>query len=307
MTGERLRTALYRGAVLRDETTATDYTLFLFEAPATEGQRKLTWRQLVKVDAAGARAVRFDVLNNMVPFEGTNEGGYHPGEHHNARVAAVEAIGDRKTKREKVLDEWHAAASKQLRRLPADLVRDVKDQEDRRQLRDRAKQAVEVRTNALRAASDLHVDEPELIGWAKVLGRGKPELPTEKNSEQIAMDHVIGLLGGAGFDVADVSQERVGYDVRAKRHFRQRLIEVKGIWESASSTGIRLTGDEMIRAGIHGDDYWLYVVDECQNGSGVLRAVVRNPAKVFDGLARDVPILAIKGSDLMNAPFDDPV
>ena len=63
----------------------------------------------------------------------------------------------------------------------------------------------------------------------------------------------------------------------------------------------------MIRAGIHSEDYWLYVVDQCQDGEGTLRAVVRDPAKVFDGLARDVPILSIKGSDLMAAPFAEPV
>ena len=82
-------------------------------------------------------------------------------------------------------------------------------------MRSRAKQAVDVRTKVLRAASDLKVGTTELIGWAKVLGRGKPEAPTEKDSEEVAMHHVIQLLSNAGYDVADVSQEHVGYDVRA--------------------------------------------------------------------------------------------
>lgn len=120
------------------------------------------------------------------------------------------------------------------------------------------------------------------------------------------MVHVQRLLESAGWAVSDVSQERVGYDLRARRHYRQRLIEVKGIWDSAASTGIRLTGDEMIRAGIHGRDYWLYVVDQCKDGRGTLRAVVQDPADAFDGLTRDVAVLSIKGSDLMNAPQADP-
>ena len=306
-TGERLRPSLFRGGLVQDETTTTDYTMFLFETPAAEGARKMRWRQLVRVDSAGARSVPFDILNNLVAVDDTAGGSYHPGQHHEAQRAVVKAVEERQTKREQVLDEWHRAASRQLRRLPADLIRDINDRDERRELRDRAKQAVEIRAGALRAASDLKVGSSELIGWVKVFGRGEPEAPAEKDSELVAMKHVTDLLSSAGYDVADVSQERVGYDVRARRHYRQRLIEVKGIWESVSSTGIRLTGDEMIRAGIHGDDYWLYVVDHCHDGTGSLRAVVQNPAKVFDGLTRDVAVLSIKGSDLMAAPRADPV
>lgn len=306
-TSDILRPSLFRGGLVQDETTTTDYTLFLFETPASEGPRKMRWRQLVRVDGAGARAVRFDILNNLVPVGGTLGAGYHPGEHHQAVDAVREAVAERQQKREEVLDEWHTVASRQLRRLPSDLVRGVDDREERRAIRDRASQAVDVRARALRAASDLKVEASELIGWAKVLGRGEPEAPTEKDSDLVAMRHVIQLLREAGYDVADVSQERVGYDARARRHYRQRLIEVKGIWESAATTGIRLTGEEMIRAGIYGDDYWLYVVDQCHDGKGTLRKVVRDPARVFDGLTRDVAILSIKGSDLMDAPFDDPV
>ncbi|MEX2375981.1 MAG: DUF3883 domain-containing protein, partial [Dehalococcoidia bacterium] len=105
-----------------------------------------------------------------------------------------------------------------------------------------------------------------------------------------------------GWHVSDVSTENVGYDLLARRGYVQRCVEVKGVWDSAASTGIRLTGGEFTRAGILGDDYWLYVVDQCHDGLGQLATVVRNPAEAFAGLTRDIPIMSITGTDLMDAP-----
>lgn len=301
-----LRPALFRGGVVRDETTTTDYSLFAFEVPAAEGPRRMLWRQLVRVDATGARPVRFDILNNLVAVDEVHGKGYHPGEHHQALQAVNQEMTKRREKRERVLDEWHKAASRQLTRLPQDLVRDISDAEERRLVRERAEKAAAIRSAALRDASDLDVEPPQLVGWCLVIGRGAPERPEEKDSEQVAMIHVTKLLRSAGWSVSDVSQEKLGYDLHARKGLRLRAIEVKGIWDAASSQGIRLTGDEMIRAGILGDDYWLYVVDQCNDNVGTLSTVVRNPALAFEGLTKDVAVLRITGSDLMAAKQADP-
>ena len=302
-----LRPAIFRGGVLKDETTTTDYTLFSFETPVTEGTRRSRWRQLIRVDATGAHPVRFDILNNLVALPGqTHVGGYHPGRHHTAVEAAIAAVASRRSERERLLDVWHTKASQDLKKLPFDLTRDIVDADTRAAVRARAKKAAVERANVLKTASDLKVEQPALVGWAYVTGQGIPEQPEEKDSETISMVHVTKLLNSAGWDVADVSQEMVGYDLRARRGLRHRAIEVKGIWTSASSTGIRLTGDEMIRAGILGDDYWLYVVDGCEDGTGTLRTVIRNPADELADLTRDVAVLAVKGSALMAAKQSDP-
>jgi superfamily II DNA or RNA helicase len=303
---DTLRPSLFRGGIVRDETTTTDYTLFAFETPAKEGTRHMRWRQLIRVDATGAREVRFDILNNLVAADGTAPSGYHPGEHHQALDAVTHAVAERQAAREQVLDQWHKNAKGQLERLPEDLVKDIDDAEERRQTRKRAEEATEVRAAALRAASDLTVEPPTLVGWCRVLGKGVPEKVEEEDSETISMVHVTRVLEAAGWDVADVSQEKVGYDLRARRGVLQRCVEVKGVWGSASSTGIRLTGHEMTRAGILEDRYWLYVVDQCNDGQGTLRTVIRNPAEAFEGLTKDVPILSITGSDLMAAKQSDP-
>lgn len=304
---ETLRPAISRGGVVQDDTTTTDYTLFSFETPAMEGPRRMRWRQLIRVDDTGARPVRFDVLNNLLALPGkTADKAPHPADKHRAEQAVEQAIEDRKQRREDVLEQWHAGASAQLARLPADLVRDIEDRQERIATRQRAEAAAKVRASALKVASDLTVQPPMLVGWCKVLGRGPEPTPTEKDSEDISMRHVTRLMREAGWDVADVHEEGRGYDLYARRSTRHRCIEVKGIWESASSTGIRLTGHEMIRAGNLGDNYWLYVIDQCNDGVGMLRTVIRNPAEKFEGLTRDVAVLSIKGSDLMAAEQSDP-
>ena len=301
-TGELLRPALFRGGVLEDQTTVTDYSLFVFEVPVSEGRRKANWRHLIRVDATGAREVRFDLLNNLTASTQSGPNGYHDGEHLRAVRAAQEAIQSRQTARENVLNQWHAAAASQLRDLPRTLAQDVQSSSDRLAIRDRVRAAIELRTTALRKASDLEVGQPRLVGWCKVVASGLPESPEEKDSERISMLHVQRILTEAGWQVADVSRENVGYDILARRGYVQRCVEVKGVWGAASSAGVRLTGGEFARAGILGDDYWLYVVDQCSDGTGHLATVVRNPAEAFAGLTRDVPILQIVGSELMNAP-----
>ncbi len=301
-TVELLRPTLFRGGVVEDQTSVTDYSLFVFEVPVTEGTRKVNWRHLIRVDATGAREVRFDLLNNLTATKVSGSSGYHDGELLKAQHAAVAAIEKRRGARETVLEQWHAAAAAQLRDLPRTLARDVPNSAERAAIRERASAAIAARSAALKTASDLTVDTPRLVGWCKVVASGISETPEEKDSERISMRHVSRLLTEASWHVSDVSGENVGYDLLARRGYVQRCVEVKGVWGSAASTGIRLTGGEFTRAGILGDDYWLYVVDQCHDGEGQLATVVRNPAAAFEGLTRDVPILQITGSRLMDAP-----
>ncbi len=100
--------------------------------------------------------------------------------------------------------------------------------------------------------------------------------------------------------MADVHTEGRGYDVHARKGREQRCVEVKGVWESAASRGVTLTGNELAKAGLLGEDYWLYVVDDCAGG-GVLFAAYQDPASVFADATQDVPVLKIAGSALKAA------
>jgi Protein NO VEIN, C-terminal len=124
-----------------------------------------------------------------------------------------------------------------------------------------------------------------------------PPEPTEADSEEIAMRLVAAELRNDGWAVSDVHKEGRGYDLYAVRGRAQRCVEVKGVWNSASSSGVRLTGDELLIARQMARDYWLYVGDECSQG-GAIYCVYQDPVQLLGDLIRDVALVRIPGSAL---------
>jgi hypothetical protein len=149
--------------------------------------------------------------------------------------------------------------------------------------------------------SQVTVAEPKQVTWAHVSAAAPIPEPTEKDSERISMAHVAKVLHGQGYAVADVHTEDRGYDLHASRGREQRLVEVKGVWRAASSEGISMTGNEVLIASQHERDYWLYVVDRCHDGSGVLYGTYPDPARIFADLSSGSVIVHIPGSALKAA------
>lgn len=298
---DRLRPALYQGATLHDPTTVTDYELHAYEVDTSEGDGRThnTWSYLVRVDATGAHPVAWEILANL---ESGHEaaGNPHPASITNAEHAASLRLEKDRAARKEAMGEWLQGARSQLRRLPNDLTDDIDDGNTRRATRIQLEAAVEERIAELEAAVSITTGQLRRLGWAKVRGTGVPPEPTEKDSEKIAQARVVELLTSQGWKVADVHAEGRGYDVHARKGRDQRCVEVKGVWVSAASQGVTLTGNELAKAGLLGDEYWLYVVDECSSG-GSLFAAYKNPASVFADAARDVPVLKIAGSALKAA------
>jgi hypothetical protein len=225
----------------------------------------------------------------------------HPGHAAQAANQAELSLAEDIARRQVALDEWLGDARSQLNHLPNELTDDIADPAARKAARQSIELAVHERISELESAVALVPGGLARVGWAHVSGRGVRPDPTEKDSEQIAMAHVSDVLTGEGWHVADVHLEGKGFDLYARRGRSQRCVEVKGVWESASARGIDLTGNELAKAGLLGDDYWLYVVDNCNDRSGTLYAAYPNPAEVFADAARDKAILHIKGSDLKAA------
>jgi superfamily II DNA or RNA helicase len=300
-SSEQLRPVLYQGALLADPTAVTDYELHIYEVDTSEGDGRTenTWSYLVKVDATGARTVAWEILANLEPAKGT-AGSPHPASITGAAYAAERALERDRKNRAAALGEWLAVARNQLRRVPNDLSDDIADRDERRGTRIRLTAAVDARITELEAAVRLQTGPLRRVGWAKISGSGVPPDPTEKDSENIGMAYVVAVLNDQGYKVADVHTEGRGYDLNARRGREQRCVEVKGVWGSASSRGVTLTGNELAKAGLLGDDYWLYVVDNCDAG-GTLYAAYQNPAVVFAGATKDVPVLRIPGSELRAA------
>jgi superfamily II DNA or RNA helicase len=297
-----LRPALWRGGHLIDPTIVTDYDLFVYEALADEGngRRQIRLSYLIRADATGARTVPWELLANLEAAE-PEPRAMHPGRAALAAAHAEVALGEDIALRQRALDDWLMDARNQLNHLPNELTDEMSDTAARKAARQRIETAVHERIRELESAVELLPGELVRVGWAHVSGQGTPPDPTEKDSEQIAMAHVTTVLIDDGWHVADVHLEGKGFDLYARRGRAQRCVEVKGVWESASTRGIDLTGHELEKAGLLGEDYWLYVVDNCHDSAGSLYAAYLNPAALFADVAHDKAILHIKGSDLKAA------
>ena len=305
LSSEQLRASLWRGGRLSDPTSVTDYSLVAFEVPVAEGNRRTQgfWSYLVRVDEVGAREVSWELLANLESTTDDSAAQLHPAHSDDASTEVIHLTDRDRTKRQANFDAWLQGTKRQLQRLPGELTREIDDPDERRETRERLKETTGQRLDTLRQACVLDIGDPRLLGWTSVEGTAVPEDPTDKDSEPIAMQHVTELLRSDGWQVADRSNERPGpgFDLHAKRGGKQRCVEVKGVWEAAASRGVRLTGNEVAKAGILGDDYWLYIVDNCQDGAGTLFHAFQDPASVFEDTVQDVAVLKIAGSALVQA------
>jgi len=87
------------------------------------------------------------------------------------------------------------------------------------------------------------------------------------------------LLEAEGFHVDDVHQDGCGYDLKARRGYEQRCVEVKGL-QGDVSPGIMLESSEWLMAQQLRDDYWVYVFEHCASAPRLFGAY-RNPVALF--------------------------
>jgi hypothetical protein len=78
---------------------------------------------------------------------------------------------------------------------------------------------------------------------------------------------------------------------------------VKGVWDAAGSSGVRVTGHELLIGRQMAGEYWLYVVDQCRQG-GKVYGVYQDPVQLFGDLMRDVALVRIPGSALKAGRYE---
>ncbi len=299
---DALAPAMFRGAGLVDQTSGTDYDLFAYEADLTEAsaRRTSTWAILIRVDSAGARPVRWESLANLTTSD-TSVGAPHPARAHDAAARAAMAADDEQQRRTQALDDWLRVAERELDLLPNDLTNDLTDRDTRIAERSRLRTMTARRLSDLREMSEVVISEPRRLAWARVAAAAPPADPTETDSERISSDLVAEHLRTQGFAVSDVHTEGRGYDLHCSRGREQRLVEIKGVWRAASSQGVSLTANEVLIATQHGKDYWLYVVDQCHDGTGTLYGVYPDPVRTFRHLSTAQVIVHVPGRALKAA------
>jgi superfamily II DNA or RNA helicase len=292
----------HQGALLADPTSSTGYDLHAYTGRLVEadGRRTTTWSCLVKTDAAGARIVRWEVLANLLPT-GRAAGPPDDFARHDAQQRALKAAADEQQERSAVLGEWLRSAEQQLTRLPRQIAGGIADRDARTRARERLDETVRQRLDDLRAMTSVTVDAVQETAWARVEPGATPPDQAQQDSEAVSTRHVTGLLVDQGWQVADVSRELRGYDLHATKGRDRRLVEVKGVQGAASSSGIEMTGNEVLIATQHRREYWLYVIDNCADGHGTLYGAYPDPVRAFDGLTRDKVLVRVSGSALATA------
>jgi hypothetical protein len=293
---------LYRGGAVTDPTAITDYSLFAFDGNLTEADGKHTapWATLVRVDHSGARGVSWESLANLVPARGVS-GPIHPAHKLDAEARAEQLAAAEQQTRQDTMRAWLVNAGKELRDLPNRISGDIVERDERVRVRSELTRMVALRIDELGRMANVTITDVRLASAVSVKATGVPPNPTEKDSETISMKKVHDVLTAEGFRVSDVHTEELGYDLYATRGREQRCVEVKGVWGSASSQGVRLTGNEVLIAAQQRDDYWLYVVDRCSEGGGSIYGVYIDPVATFEGLLKQDAIFAVSGSALKSA------
>ena len=311
---ERVEPEMWQGAVLIDRSAREDYTLFVYECDITEGSeghnpkhrpRKSTLSWMIRVSASGeARTVSWDTLPNLTPAHDLTPVPLSSEEAEAARQQAVEAAGKERSRRAERLDSWVDQQRKQLRRLPNALTDPIPDRETKLAQRNKIKATIAARIEDAKTAAKVACGAPRRIGWAHVVAVQQDDDEaddTDPESEAVAMRLVTNRLTAQGWKVTDVHTEGHSYDLYAERGAEQRCVEAKGLAGNASSAGVRLTGGELAKASQLGDEYWLYVVENCFDGEGRLYGAWQNPAETFRDSFTDVPIVRLRGSELKAA------
>ena len=310
----RLAAEAYQGAVLHDETSSGDYTLFVYECDITEGAESSDRRQrpratvcswLIRVDAdSTARVLAWDTLANLTAPDNPSERPLGSAQTQAADTRAADIAEDERARRAERLANWARQIVSQLRRLPDQLSAGIADRALRLRRREEAAAAAAERVAATQAATVVARGEPRRVAWAHITGiapADDAEDEDDPESEAVSMRFVTDLLAAGGWAVTDVSRDGRGYDLHAVRAAEQRCVEVKGRKASAASTGVSLTGGELIEAAQLGADYWLYVVENCTDGTGRLYGAWPNPAETFRGRFIDVPTVRLAGGELKAA------
>lgn len=245
--------------------------------------------------------MRWETLANLVPgqVQGTQA---HPARLQAAEAAAGDVAKATLAEHRKVRGEWFAQARKDLTNLPLALTGEIADRDQRIALRKTLQHQTARRLEQLEQLVQVELTSPKLIGRLRVLPAATPELAGDEKSEWVAMIHVQKFLEADGWDVDDVHTEGRGYDLEARRNSQIRQIEVKGVAGDASNAGIRMTGNEVLIATQHRSSYWLYVVDQCADGTGRFFGAYEDPATLFGSDMVGDAIFRVPGSSLKNAP-----
>jgi superfamily II DNA or RNA helicase len=298
------RPELLRGCRLIDTASLTDYVLLIYEAEVRmhDGVRPVARPAplLIRWSGAGAFEVSWESLMSLKPGVGATAGRPTPAQLNDCDAEAKLALR-REVDRQKLERlGWVDKARHQLNDLEDRLLLEIAERPKAERLARQAGFQVlkQERLSQLAQLEDVQPTATRLVGWAQVgAGVTHDQLGYDPNAERAAVAKVITELEALDYSVDDRQTAGVGYDLlaRHKQNGDQRCIEVKGFTEAIGPVWLEQT--EWAQALQRGDDYWLYVVDQCGLRPEV-KIRVRNPAMHFANGVGKIQRFQIKLSQL---------
>lgn len=299
-------TDLIRGTHLTDTASLTSYALLLYDAEIEmhDGLRRARRKTpiLVRFSGAGAFETGWESLLNLRASisDGETTFGLSPAVRTEGQREASAAL-KREVERElSVRKSWVGKARHQLDQVEYRYLEEIEELPlaVRRERRTQFAQMKDERLRQLAEGEKVTPTAPRLVGWAHVsAGVRATELGYDPDSETVAIATVLAELERLDFAVDDRQTAGLGYDLLARHKVtgEQRLVEVKGFHRGLAP--VWLEQHEWAQAQQRGDDYWLYVVIECESKPTVaIRA--QDPAGKLAAGPRRIERFQIRIADL---------
>ena len=276
---------VFQSGAVEDPTSLTAYDLYAFEAEMTEsdGKRSSVWATLVKVDDGGnARPVRWETLANLVPGQvhGTAASSRSPaGRRGRGRRGRRRR---RSTEHRKVRGDWFAQARKDLTNLPLALTDAIDDRDERIALRKTLQQQTARRLEQLEQLAQVAAHRAEADRTPPRAARGHTRARRRRPVRVGGDDATFRSSSKATDGTSTTSTPRAA--ATTSRHaatLRSAKSRSRASLATHRSDGIRMTGNEVLIATQHRTSYWLYVVDQCADGTGRLFGAYEDPATLF--------------------------
>jgi len=298
------RPELLRGCRLIDTGSLTEYLLLVYEAEVRmhDGVRQVARPApvLIRWSGAGAFEVSWESLMSLRSAVGPAGSKPTPAQLMDGETEARGAL-HREAERQKAERlGWVGKARSQLSELEDRFLAEIAERpKAERQARLAVFKAVKNdRVAQLAELEDVQPTANRLVGWANVgAGITRDQLGYDPTAEKSAIARVIAELEALDYVVDDRQTAKIGYDLLARHRNsgEQRCVEVKGF--TGRMGAVWLEQNEWAQALQRGDDYWLYVVDDCASAP-VVRVRARNPGAQFGQGVGTIQRFQIKLSDL---------
>ncbi len=289
------------GAVFKDPSGKLNGYIWFYIAEVIDGKGEVAGRKILAIyssyqtqpsnDIRDVKEINPTILWDLLPAKNLNSvvDIIEADKMRNLAIKAVEKYGkeislSREKQKEIKMKYGVKSLEYLIRKLDTDLTElyersetekvdlPIRNKEEQKKMYERAKEEL---IREIELEQTLSITLPELLTVIRVIPL-KSETEESDEIENIGMKLTMIYEKNHGRIPEDVSKESVGYDIRSKdqKSGEVRYIEVKA---RAYEGEIAMTPNEIIKAGIFKEQYYLYVVANA--ATNPVLYIIRNPAE----------------------------